>query len=90
MYVILGDAEIDSGVIWEGLLVGANFGLDDLTVILDYNGVQQTGTTTRLMPTGPIAAKWAAFTWHVAEIHGHNVVEQAVVAAPWRVVGRKQ
>jgi len=72
-YVILGDGELNSGVIWEGLLLGAKFGLDNLTVIVDYNGVQQTGTTKDVMPTEPITDKWAAFNWHVIEIHGHNM-----------------
>jgi transketolase len=72
-YVVLGDGELNSGVIWEGLLLGAKFGLDNLTVIVDYNGVQQTGTTKNVMPTEPITDKWAAFNWHVIEIHGHNM-----------------
>jgi len=72
-YVVLGDGELNSGVIWEGLMLGAKFGLDNLTVIVDYNGVQQTGTTKHVMPTEPITDKWAAFNWHVIEIHGHNM-----------------
>lgn len=75
IYAILGDGELNSGVIWEGLLVGAKYGLDNLTVIVDYNGVQQTGTTEQVMPTEPIADKLASFNWHVIEIHGHNVSE---------------
>lgn len=74
-YIIVGDGELNSGVIWEGALVAAKFGLDKLTVIVDYNGVQQTGTTRHVMPTEPIADKWSAFNWHVIEIHGHNVEE---------------
>jgi transketolase len=75
VYVILGDGELNAGVIWEGLLVAAKFGLSNLTVIVDYNGVQQTGATACVMPTEPIAEKWASFNWHVAEIHGHNMAE---------------
>ena len=75
VYVILGDGELNSGVIWEGLMLAAKFGLDNLKVIVDYNGVQQTGTTAKVMPTEPIGAKWAAFNWHVTEIHGHNMAE---------------
>jgi transketolase len=75
IYVVLGDGELNSGVIWEGMMLAAKFGLDNLKVIVDYNGVQQTGTTAKVMPTEPIAAKWAAFNWHVTEIHGHNMAE---------------
>jgi transketolase len=73
VYVILGDGELNAGVIWEGLLVAAKYGLSNLKVIVDYNGVQQTGATTSVMPTEPIADKWASFNWHVTEIHGHNM-----------------
>jgi transketolase len=75
VYVVLGDGEINSGVIWEGAMVAAKFGLDNLKVILDYNGVQQTGTTAKVLPTEPITEKWASFNWHVIEIHGHNMAE---------------
>jgi len=75
IYAILGDGELNSGVIWEGLMTAAKFALDNLTVIVDYNGVQQTGTTRHVMPTEPIADKWAAFNWHVIEIHGHNMAQ---------------
>jgi transketolase len=73
VYVVLGDGELNSGVIWEGLLLGAKYALDNLKVIVDYNGVQQTGTTRHVMPTEPITDKWASFNWHVMEIHGHNM-----------------
>jgi transketolase len=75
VYVILGDGELNSGVIWEGMMTAAKFTLDNLTVIVDYNGVQQTGTTRQVMPTEPIADKWTAFNWHVIEIHGHNMAQ---------------
>ena len=75
IYVILGDGELNSGVIWEGVMLAAKYRLDNLKVIVDYNGVQQTGTTSKVMPTEPIAAKWTAFSWHAMEIHGHNMAE---------------
>jgi transketolase len=75
VYVVLGDGELNAGVIWEGAMVAAKFGLDNLKVIVDYNGVQQTGLTAKVMPTEPIAEKWASFNWHVMEIHGHNMAE---------------
>jgi len=73
VYVLLGDGEINAGVIWEGALAAAKYRLGNLTVILDYNGIQQTGATADVLPTEEIAEKWKAFGWHVQEIHGHNV-----------------
>jgi transketolase len=75
IYVVLGDGEINAGVIWEGAMTAAKYRLGNLTAILDYNGVQQTGATADVMPTEPIADKWHAFGWHVQEIQGHNVAE---------------
>ena len=72
---VLGDGEINAGVIWEGAMTAAKYRLGNLTAILDYNGIQQTGATADVMPTEPIADKWEAFGWHVQEIHGHNVGE---------------
>ena len=73
VYTILGDGEINAGVIWEGAMTAAKYHLGNLTAILDYNGTQQTGATADVMPTEPIADKWHAFGWHVQEIHGHNI-----------------
>jgi transketolase len=75
VYTILGDGEINAGVIWEGAMTAAKYRLGNLTAILDYNGIQQTGATADVMPTEPIADKWLAFGWHVQEIDGHNVGE---------------
>lgn len=75
VYVLLGDGEINAGVIWEGALAAAKYRLGNMTAILDYNGIQQTGATADVMPMENIAEKWAAFGWHVQEIHGHNVGE---------------
>jgi len=75
VYVVLGDGEINAGVVWEGIMTAAKYRLGNLTAILDYNGIQQTGATADVMPTEPIADKWEAFNWHVQEIDGHNVGE---------------
>jgi transketolase len=74
-YVVLGDGETNAGVIWEGALAAAKFRLGNLTAILDYNGIQQTGASADVLPTEPIADKWESFGWHAQEIDGHNVAE---------------
>jgi transketolase len=72
-YVILGDGELGAGVIWEGAMAAAQYKLDNLVAVLDYNGVQQTGSTDQVLNTEPIADKWRSFGWHVIDIHGHNM-----------------
>ncbi len=75
VYVLLGDGELDAGVVWEGAMFAAKYRLGNLTAIVDANGIQQTGATADVMPTEPLAEKWSAFGWHVQEVHGHNVRE---------------
>ncbi len=75
VFTVLGDGEINAGVIWEGALAATKFRVGNLTAILDYNGIQQTGATADVLPTEPIAEKWESFGWHVQEVHGHNVRE---------------
>ena len=75
VFVLLGDGELDAGVVWEGAMFAAKYRLGNLTAIVDANGIQQTGATADVMPTEPLADKWRAFGWHVQEVHGHNVRE---------------
>lgn len=72
-YVLMGDGEMQAGIIWEGANVAAKYHLSNLTAILDYNDVQLDGPVHEIMPLEPIADRWKAFNWHVIEINGHNV-----------------
>jgi transketolase len=72
-YVLLGDGEIQAGVIWEGAMTAAKYRLANITAILDHNDVQLDGPVHQIMPLEPLAAKWRAFNWHVFEIDGHNM-----------------
>jgi transketolase len=75
VYVLVGDGELNAGVVWEGALVASKYRLGNLCVVIDCNGVQQTGATADVMPTEPLRDKWEAFAWHVQEVNGHNVRE---------------
>lgn len=74
-YVLLGDGELDAGLVWEGAMAASKFRLGNLTAIVDVNGVQQTGATVDVMPLDRLDERWRAFGWHVQEIHGHNLRE---------------
>jgi transketolase len=69
---IVGDGECDEGQIWEAAMSAAHYRLDNLTVIVDKNGLQIDGYTKDVMNTEPMADKWASFGWEVAEIDGHD------------------
>lgn len=74
-YVLMGDGEIQEGIVWEAAMSAAKYKTDNLIAILDKNGVQLDGTTEEIMPLGDITAKWKAFGWNVINIDGHNVAE---------------
>jgi transketolase len=76
-WVMLGDGEIQEGQIWEAAFMAARYRLDNLTAILDYNGLPQfgwpqTGGFTRETPIDDPGAKFRAFGWHVVECDGHD------------------
>ena len=72
IYALLGDGELQEGQVWEAALTAAKYRLDNLTVIIDRNGIQQDGLTEQIMPLEPLAAKWKAFNWNVTQIDGYN------------------
>jgi transketolase len=79
VYCITGDGELNEGNIWEAVMFAAKYKLSNLTAIVDRNNIQIDGPTERVMPLDDLAAKWAAFGWHVIEVDGHNM--QAIISA---------
>jgi transketolase len=73
VYVILGDGEINEGIVWECAMSASKFNPGNFIAILDMNGVQLDGTTDEVMPLGDIPAKWSSFGWTVLECDGHDI-----------------
>ncbi|HUO94241.1 MAG TPA: transketolase [Rhizomicrobium sp.] len=73
VYTLLGDGELQEGSIWEAAMCAAHHRLDNLCVIIDYNKLQSDDQNSNIMGLEPLAAKWRAFDWAVAEIDGHDV-----------------
>jgi transketolase len=80
-WVMVGDGEIQEGQVWEAALVAERYNLDNLTAILDYNGLQQYGWTAstdggkrrmRVSIENP-GQRFAAWGWNVLETDGHDV-----------------
>ena len=78
-YVILGDGEIQEGLVWEAAMAAPQARLDNLVAIIDYNGWQSGGAVGEIMPLEPLAAKWQAFGWATREIDGHDL--EAILGA---------
>jgi transketolase len=75
VHCMMGDGEQQAGQIWEAAMFAGRHALDNLTGILDYNQVQQTGKVAERLDIEPVVAKWRAFNWHVREIDGHDIGE---------------
>lgn len=73
IYTLLGDGEIEEGMVWEATMAAAHYKLDNLVLIIDYNGLQIDGPISQVMSPEPIAEKFRAFGCHVIEIDGHDV-----------------
>jgi len=71
-YVLLSDGECEEGQTWEAALSAAHFGLNNMTAIVDYNGIQLSGRTCDIMELEPFIQKWDAFGWHTIDIDGHD------------------
>jgi transketolase len=73
VYVLLGDGECEEGQIWEAAMLAPHFQMDNLTAIVDHNGIQLAGRCCDIMGIEPLADKWRAFNWHAIEIDGHDI-----------------
>ena len=75
VYALLGDGEIQEGLVWEAAMAAAHYKLDNLCAIVDWNGLQIDGKNEDVMNVKPIDEKFKAFGWNVIEIDGHNLEE---------------
>jgi len=74
-YVLLSDGECEEGQTWEAALSAAHFKLNNLTAIVDCNGIQLSGWTRDIMNLEPFTQKWRAFGWQTIDIDGHDFAQ---------------
>lgn len=72
VFVLMGDGEIQEGMVWEAAMLAAHYKLDNVTAILDHNGLQIDGKNDDVMKVEPIEDKWKAFGWHVIRAEGND------------------
>lgn len=82
IFVLMGDGEVAIGTTWESALIASHHKLDNLTVVIDYNGLQAMGEVKDVLNIEPLKEKWQAFGWEVSEIDGHNYeqIEKALTS----------
>ena len=74
-YTILGDGETEEGQVWEAAMFAAHYKLDNLCVIIDWNGLQIDGSVEEVMNPTPHDKKFEAFGFHVISVDAHNFDE---------------
>ena len=83
VYTVVGDGESEEGQVWEAAMFAAHYNLDNLCVVLDWNGLQIDGPVTEVMNPTPHDEKFRAFGWNVISINAHDFgeIEAAFKAA---------
>ncbi len=83
VYTIMGDGEQEEGEVWEAAMFAAHHKLDNLCVIVDFNGLQIDGKVTDVLNPTPLDEKYRAFGFEVFVIDGHDFdeIENAFEAA---------
>ena len=84
-WVVLGDGECDEGSVWEAALQAAQFRLDRLVAVVDYNHMQSLFTVEKTLQLEPFEDKWRDFGWNAQSVDGHDV--RALRAAFERAMG---
>ena len=94
IFAVLGDGELEEGMVWEAAMFASHYKLDNVTAFVDFNGLQIDGDITKVLSPLPIPEKFQAFTWNVIEVNGHDIDElhnaieaaKAVTDAPTCIV----
>jgi transketolase len=82
-FVMLGDGELQEGMVWEALHIAPRYKLGNLTAILDWNGLQQFGWVLAIneQHRGDRRDPWSGIDlrgifeklgWRCLEINGHD------------------
>lgn len=88
-FVITGDGEMQEGSNWEAIMSAAQFKLDNLTLIIDHNRLQQGARLTDTNNVAPLPPKLAAFGWAVEEIDGHDMEQICTALSPETITSGK-
>lgn len=75
VFVLLGDGEVQEGMVWEAAMFAGHNKLDNVTAILDHNGLQIDGKNDEVVSVEPLDKKFEAFGWHVIKINGNDFAD---------------
>lgn len=89
VYSVLGDGELQEGMVWEAAMAAAHYGLSNLTIFVDHNGLQIDGRNEDVITVAPIAEKFESFGWDVQKIDGHDFEQIAAAVENAKAVSDK-
>jgi len=75
VFVLMGDGETQEGSVWEAAMFAAYQRLNNLIVIIDYNGLSATDFLKRYLDISPLGRKWESFGWDTIAVNGHSFSE---------------
>ena len=73
VYVLVGDGELNEGMIWEAIMFASSKKLTNITLIVDYNNLQGLDYSNSIITLNSLENKFIAFGWLVSSINGHNI-----------------
>ncbi|HHT65165.1 MAG TPA: transketolase [Clostridiales bacterium] len=73
VFAIVGDGELQEGLVWESAMSAAHYKLDNLIILLDHNSLQIDGSNDQVMSLGDVTAKFKAFGFDCQQVDGHNI-----------------
>lgn len=75
VFVLVSDAECNSGATWEAVMFAAHHRLSNLVAIIDLDGQQAFGYTKDILDLSAMKERWDAFGWYTREVDGHDVAQ---------------
>lgn len=73
VFVLMGDGEMNEGMVWEAAQAASHYKLGNITAIIDRNKLSLDGPTEEIMAIEPIQKRWETFGWRVFDINGHDM-----------------
>lgn len=74
-YTLIGDGEANEGSVWEAAMLAPHLELDNLTILVDYNRMQNDGAGKEIINIENLPERFKVFGWHMIEVDGHNINE---------------
>lgn len=80
VYTVMGDGELAEGSVWEAVMAGHQYRLDNLCAVVDRNRLQISGNTEDIMGQDDLHGRFKSFGWHVVDVADGNSIGQLCAA----------